>query len=380
MKSAVAVFAFVGFIGRCSGAELPVTIHEPGGSAGSPGMEDASVPPMAADEDAGATGDCAGPPGLYADDKCERIAADLVAYSPSFPLWTDAADKDRFIYLPEHTQIDTSEPNRWTFPVGTRLYKTFSRDGLKLETRVLEKIAPPPGIESWTYVAYAWSEDQRSVTPADAEGVQDVLGTDHDIPSQAQCRSCHNQPGLDMVNGFQAIQLNHRGPGWTLNRLIERGRLVNGAGEAPNVSSDNAGLPGDATARAALGYLHANCGGCHGGPSPRAGFNLSAVVGMVELSDAPAFQAGNDCACLERWTGRLASDGSPYQVRIAFGSAEHSGIVGRMSVRGAREQMPPLGTEHVDVEGVAIVSRWIDSLAPASCLTEAVCPAPASPE
>jgi predicted neuraminidase len=61
------------------------------------------------------------------------------SYRPKYELWSDGSTKQRFIYLPPNTQIDTTNPDRWAFPQGTRLYKTFSIDGLRLETRVSEK-------------------------------------------------------------------------------------------------------------------------------------------------------------------------------------------------------------------------------------------------
>jgi mono/diheme cytochrome c family protein len=362
----------VGLVGRCSDADWPSTIDDSWWHH----THDADD----ADAGAGESELCQGPPGLYADNACHRLARGVVPYTPRYPLWSDGADKDRYLYLPEGAQIDTTNANRWAFPLGTRFYKTFSRDGRKLETRVFEKIKAEAGYDSWTAVSYAWTEKQRSAVVADAAGAKDVLGTKHDIPSQANCKSCHNQAGLDPINGFGALQLNHRGRGWTLQRLIDDGRLVNAGGDTPNVTVSAAALPGDETDRAALGYMHANCGNCHGGPMPRAGLDLSVPLGLSEVRDAPVLKSGS-CACLQRWTGRTASDGSGYQFmyRVVPGSSAESAIAARMSLRGAGEQMPPLGTEHVDPEGLEAVSTWLDGLAPLDCEAQTVCPAPAAP-
>jgi hypothetical protein len=51
-----------------------------------------------------------------------------------------------------------------------------------------------------------------------------------------------------------------------------------------------------------------------------------------------------------------------YDFRVVAGDPAHSAIVARMSVRGSTDQMPRIATEEVDVEGVAIVSKWIASL------------------
>src|SRR5688500_7420245 len=203
---------------------------------------------------------CQGPPGLYVDGSCTELAEGVYPYEPLYALWSDGAEKDRFIYLPPGTQIDTTNPDRWNFPQGTRIYKTFSRDGVRIETRLITKTGTAANIASWTLVAYQWSADQRSVTLAPSAGVQNALGTTHDIPSQAQCRSCHTMTNLDAPNGFGAIQLNHhdwRG-GVTLHSLLREDLLVNAGGTEPNITLGNSRIHGSRAAREGMGYLHAN--------------------------------------------------------------------------------------------------------------------------
>lgn len=325
---------------------------------------DAGDPSLDAGSDAAAPS-CYGPPGLYQDTTCQVLSDDVQPYHPQYPLWSDGADKERWIYLPPGTRIDTTNPDRWTFPRGTRLYKTFAAGTLKVETRVLEKTGTSASFDSWTLTSYAWSADQRSVSPASASGVTNALGTGLDIPSQAQCRSCHNMTGADAAIGFNAIQLNHQAAGLTLADLLDADLLATSTGSL-NISSSNARIPGDATARAALGYLHGNCGHCHGGPNPRAGQSLWAVVGMADLDEAPIMSSAV-CRCLENWTGRSNTSGEPYELRVAPSHAAISGILGRMNLRGAGEQMPPIGTKLIDTAGVNAVKSWITSLDGASC-------------
>ena len=75
----------------------------------------------------------------------QKPADGVLSYQPAYELWSDGAEKERFVYLPPETQIDTSNPDRWTFPVGTRFYKTFAVGGKRIETRLIEKVAPEPG-------------------------------------------------------------------------------------------------------------------------------------------------------------------------------------------------------------------------------------------
>jgi hypothetical protein len=46
---------------------------------------------------------------------------------------------------------------------------------------------------------------------------------------------------------------------------------------------------------------------------------------------------------------------------IVPGNARASGLALRMQSRAALTQMPPLGTAFTDVEGLALITRWIDS-------------------
>jgi hypothetical protein len=299
-----------------------------------------------------------GPPGLYADERCEQLAEGVRPYEPRYALWSDAAEKDRFVVLPEGAVIDGTDPDRWRYPTGIRFYKTFSRDGLKLETRIMEKTGSGYGPDAWSFRAYAWLPDQSGVQLVEATGRADVIGTSHDIPSVAQCRSCHGAAGQDAINGFSAIQLNHPRAGVTLAKLLDEGVLVSPLGSD---LLDLALVPGDLRARASLGYLHSNCGNCHGGPTPRASMTLRLSVGQLEVEATSAYASAVGQP-LQVWTGRSQANGFPIELRIAPSAAAASGVVARMSVRGSRDQMPPSGTELVDAEGVAAVSAWIGSL------------------
>src|SRR5688572_6263661 len=119
MKLIVAVVALFGLFERCQDIPLPEHPghhHEagraaPGGNAGSPARdagspdeEDAGSPPSAA---------CSGPPGLYAADSCKTPAEGVRSYRPLYELWADGAAKERFIYLPPGSSIDTTNPDRW---------------------------------------------------------------------------------------------------------------------------------------------------------------------------------------------------------------------------------------------------------------------------
>lgn len=304
---------------------------------------------------------------LFADMNCEDVREGVLAFSPQYKLWSDGVAKARYVYLPPGEQIDTSDPDTWVFAVGTRFWKHFeTADGVRLETRVIEKVADLRGEAGWTFATYAWNDagdDVERVTT----GRRDVLGTTHDIPAEEDCSECHsggvNQRDavlpqdelLDLALGFGAIELNHSESDTTLQSLWADGWLSH------EVRAVDAVVPGDETARAALGYLHVNCGSCHGGGAPSKDMNLTVPVGVSTVEDTPTYLQTID----QPTDPDSRADGIEEMptTRITPGEPDQCAIVWRMQQRGDDDaQMPPLATDVVHDAGVAAVGAWIESL------------------
>ena len=296
--------------------------------------------------------------GLYSDLASQTLAAGVRAFAPNFILWADGADKQRWLQLPEGAQIDSSDMNRWSFPVGTRAWKQFSLGGVPLETRLVERYGPAP--DDYWMGAFVWQEDGSDASFV-AEGQLDLQGTPHDAPAQDKCPACHNgEPGR--LLGFSALQLSRaedaaqaspEADAWTLARLAEEQRL-----SAPPAAGSHYAPPGDTTSAAALGYLHANCGHCHnprGTSWPDTQMVLRLDVDSSSLEDTRLFRSVVGQA-LQYYRA------DPGTLRVVPGDPAASALVQRMQVRGPKEQMPPLATEEIDSEGLDIVRRWIANL------------------
>src|SRR5688500_61397 len=67
--------------------------------------------------------------GLCLNAGCTQINPDALEYEPRFQLWADGATKRRWMQLPTGTKIDTTNMDRWVFPIGTKFWKEFTRDG-----------------------------------------------------------------------------------------------------------------------------------------------------------------------------------------------------------------------------------------------------------
>lgn len=283
--------------------------------------------------------------GLYSDVARKTVACDVIAFEPEFKLWSDAAEKKRWVRLPPGTRIDTTDPDHWVLPVGAQLFKEFALDGKRLETRLVERIADSGSVfDDYFLGAFLWRDDESDADFV-KDGASNVRGTPHDVPTSTQCLTCHiSEPGRAL--GFSALQLSHDG---FLERLHAAGFL--GVLEPKP-------LPGAAAERAAVGYLHANCGHCHnenGSAWPDTNMTLRIGYGEAPLTATKMYESTVGVNVQHFFEPGITK-------RIAPGDPDASCVAFRPSVRGDSKQMPPLATEYVDDAGLASVRAWISSL------------------
>ena len=303
--------------------------------------------------------------GLYSDLASRTIDPRNLPFSPQYPLWSDGATKHRWIHLPEGTAIDASDPDVWVFPAGTKVWKEFSLHGRPVETRLIEAL----GNGEWRFAAYAWNADGSDALLAPVRGLRDVVeirpGIRHNIPGVLDCRVCHEGNQVEIL-GFSALQLSpDRDPNAPnaetltpnmvdLATLIRQGLLrsypPDWSKQPPRIDAKSP------TARAALGYLHANCGNCHNPANPLAKLGL-----ILRHSVAPGAAGEPALATTLNQTGEFTIPGATRDesFRLRSGDPAHSAILVRMESRNPLRQMPPLGTKIADASAVDLVRRWI---------------------
>jgi len=259
--------------------------------------------------------------------------ARVVEYSPQFPLWSDGMEKTRWILLPQGEAIDTSDMNDWRFPVGTKLWKEFSKDGAPVETRLLHKAGPEE--RDWTRTTYQWKEDGSEAIRIKAK-------------KNVDCGSCHDNVGGGVL-GFSAVQLPHE----TLAELVDDGALSDPPDLFPSV-------PGDAVAQAALGTLHANCGSCHNPASNVDWVDLQLHLDVHLMADVESTPTYQTAVIVPSGVDPIEDLGVDCLIRP--GMPEESLVWLRMNERDAEWSMPPLGSDRVDRTGADVVAEWITSL------------------
>jgi hypothetical protein len=245
---------------------------------------------------------------IAGDAPLPQPPADAVEFTPRYPLWTDGMNKRRWLHVPQGASVDKSDPDAWEFPRGTRAWKEFSRDGVRVETRLIERLADG----SWRYLTYAWNASGTAATLAPEDGI-----AERGIPSRADCLACHEGAPAPIL-GYSAVQLT-------------------------------TSLP------PALGYLHGNCGHCHNDSA------LPALeLPLQQQSKNTKASSERTYASLVGRASRFRPHGAANAQRVVAGHPEHSILVSRMKSRDPLTRMPPLGVSVVDASGVALISRWIE--------------------
>ena len=314
--------------------------------------------------------------GLYSDIKTKTLAAVVHPFTPAYKLWSDGADKNRYVYMPPGGKIITDDMEYWQYPAGFKLWKDFTRDGKLIETRLLQKISG--GLADWYMVAFKWNADGSEAT-ALPMGEQNAMGTMHDIPSKEDCKGCHTSM-KDNSLGFTAVLLSHNLPNsLNLTQIDQMGWLSTPA------KAGGYTLPGDEPTKAALGYLQANCGMCHNYKSNvyKTKVTLDLWAHLDKLDTVQGTFAYLSMVC-DQWpgpdkfnpitaceaghaTGAMMDTDISKLKRVAPGMAAESGIHDLMALRatgqaGMMKQMPPLGSEITDPTGLGVVDAWINSL------------------
>ncbi|MDH3218728.1 MAG: PQQ-dependent sugar dehydrogenase [Gammaproteobacteria bacterium] len=298
-------------------------------------------------------------PELLSDSGCTdpgdvtRPYSGLLPYDINAPFWSDGAQKERYIGLPNGTTITRDADGDWEFPNGTVIVKNFRLNGNLVETRHLMR--HPDGV--WAGYTYEWNVLQTEATRVRGGKVVFSNGQNWIFPSQSQCLECHGSAaGFSL--GLETAQLNrlynYPSTGRIANQLetIDHVLMFTSPLPAPAqtlpalASPDDNGAGIDARARA---YLHTNCAQCHrpGGPTPAS----------MDLRYSTTLAATNTCDAIP-----LLGDLGLNDARlIAPGDAGRSLLVAR-ALRRDSHGMPPLGSSLIDNDGIDLLTGWINGL------------------
>jgi hypothetical protein len=133
-----------------------------------------------------------------------RPVAALIPYTVRSPLWSDGADKDRWLALPDGDRIHVEADGDFTLPPGAVLIKTFRVDMRPVETRFFVR---HEGGE-WSGYTYEWNEAGADATLLDEGSHRKIVGLrEWHFPSRAECDNCHT-PAAGHALGLELAQLD----------------------------------------------------------------------------------------------------------------------------------------------------------------------------
>ncbi|MDY7226104.1 PQQ-dependent sugar dehydrogenase [Hyalangium rubrum] len=282
----------------------------------------------------------------------QKPASGLIPYDVNAPLWSDGAQKERFLALPDGKQIRVGDDGDWELPVGSVLVKTFFLGDKRVETRLFMR--HPDG--SWGGYSYEWDDAQTDATLLPASKSRQVGDQTWYFPSRAECVRCHTSAAGHSL-GLETGQLNRdlvyastQRVSNQLTTLEHVGLFEAGAGGVPSaLSRYPTPMGSDALELRARAYLHSNCSNCHRPNSTGRGpadLRFSTPLAQTKVCDATPEQGSLGVA-----DAKLLAPGAPERSLLSL----------RLHALDAN-RMPPLASRVIDTEGVGVVNAWISSL------------------
>jgi len=319
-----------------------------------------------------------------------KASASLIPYDVVSPLWSDGAQKQRWISLPAgkkiHVKDCVREPDacklgsssytdrdegHWDMPVGTVLVKSFSLASKLIETRLFMRLSE--NVRSgWAGFSYEWNDAQTEATLVPSEGRVNASGSLEDrkigaqtwhYPTRTECVGCHTEAaGRSLGPATQQLNFDYTyatGKKNQVDALSALGVFDVAPSKALGVYPAPSTAASGTLAERARSYMQTNCAICH-----RAG----GVVADVDLRFSNATVLKELCNVqVQRGTGETPA------LRLVPADPTKSALSFRMHALpqaggNGGPRMPKFGSLVIDAAGTKLIDDWITSIK--------TCPAP----
>ena len=297
--------------------------------------------------------------GLFAGNDPARPVASF-DYTLNTPLFSDYAEKHRFVSIPAGKKAEVADDGTIAFPVGTVIVKSFGwhdrNGGRPVETRLLIHRA-----KGWVALPYIWDADGKDASLAIAGrrvpvSFESPGGGAHSIqygvPNKNQCKECHSRVGAIVPIGPKArnLVLPATMSADAKRRWFDRPEALKPV--MPRWDDPGSGSLQD-RARA---YLDVNCAHCHNpeGSASNSGLFLR-WTDPVNVN----YGIGKRPTAAGRGSGGM-------EFAIAPGEPDRSFLIYRLESTEPGIAMPELGRSTVHKEGAALLRQWIAEMPKAS--------------
>lgn len=323
--------------------------------------------------------------GLFADAAQQVPASGVEPFEPIAPLYSDYANKRRFVYIPEGTKIGYSPDGVWQLPVGGVLIKTFSyqldqREPVPavispsterlLETRILYRESET----KWTANTYVWDAAGARATrevagvTIDAQWI-DAAGQErtnaYGVPNLNECQNCHGANADMDALGLTTRQLNweHQYPGGAENQVDHFASLGWFDRDVAEPRQQLVDPFGSASASDRMrSYFDSNCASCHRDGA----FASSSGLWLDYASTDPAGSESTRWGvCKQPTSAGGATCGLTWDV--VPGKPDESILLCRVEAKQSQVRMPPLASKLPHAEAAQLIRTWIEELPPAPC-------------
>jgi uncharacterized repeat protein (TIGR03806 family) len=300
--------------------------------------------------------------GLYESTAKQKVASHLIPYAVNAPFWSDGADKERFIVLPEGKKLGYKPQGSWDIPVGTTIVKNFKGQHLRgkrmLETRLIKRTRA-----GWEAATYVWDARGREAVLAPGGQQFELYQPNRQrrtwdvnswhAPSSSECASCHVD-AAGYVLGINTMQLNrdlidgdkNQIETWAANGFVDlpEGFSHKKADRLPSPYDEN-----ETVDRRARAWLDVNCAMCHQPNGPgNANIDLRYQIPLAKtkmVGEKPA-------------QGNL---GMKEPLLLSPGDPKNSMLFHRVETLG-EGRMPGVASNQIDKQAVELLRKWISEL------------------
>lgn len=295
----------------------------------------------------------------FFEGSATKPSAALLPYALRTPLFSDYAEKQRFLYLPPGKSYTVDHAGRLQFPVGSALIKSFGYHDAAGKLNVIETRLLLHRAEGWVALPYVWKADGSDAElkvggarkPAEfAKPDGTTMAISYSVPNKNQCKQCHSTKDAVMPIGPVWQNLAFETPKAQAH-FTKRGVLPSNL-PAVEAKWDD---PKSGTVEArALAYLRVNCGHCH---KPTGSASNSGLFYDDHERNPAALGIGKRPVAAGRGSGN-------FDFVIDPGHPERSILTYRMESVDPGIAMPELGRAASHDEGVALLEAWIKSMKP----------------
>lgn len=312
--------------------------------------------------------------GAFSDVVYMTTIDSLIPYEPIAKLWSDRAEKLRWVSIPSGEKVVWAEEGKWQWPPGTVFVKHFALPVDESNPSILRRLETRLIVvrdDELVYgVTYKWREDNSDadlLTTALAEDVTVFSSVGSwqqtwNYPGPTDCLSCHNTEAKGVL-GLKTASLNgdlNYPSGITDNQLVTLNQLGIFSTELDeleipdypahaNISDQTKTLE-----HRVRSYWDINCASCHG------------PQGIAALWDAryetPLADQGVINGPLANQRDYSADYGLSDPKVVDPGNIDNSILYIRDKSIDLDDRMPPLGRVLEDTGYLEVLEQWINSL------------------